>query len=69
MTTLNRRAILKTGAATAALSVLPRIGFAQEGETETHGLSSFGELKYPADFPYFDYVDRPPRAAAGSRHS
>ena len=40
MTTLNRRAILKTGAATAALSVLPRIGFAQEGETETHGLSS-----------------------------
>ena len=30
MTTFNRRAILKTGAAAAALSVLPRIGFAQE---------------------------------------
>ncbi|NVO14216.1 MAG: ABC transporter substrate-binding protein [Rhodoplanes sp.] len=31
--------------------------------TETHGLSAFGDLKYPADFPHFDYVD--PRAPKG----
>ena len=24
---------------------------------ESHGISTFGELKYPADFPHFDYVD------------
>jgi microcin C transport system substrate-binding protein len=29
---------------------------AQEG-TERHGLSAFGDLKYPADFHYFDYVN------------
>ena len=23
----------------------------------SHGISAFGELKYPANFPYFDYVD------------
>ncbi len=32
-------------------------------ETESHGLSAFGDLKYPADFPHFDYVD--PRAPKG----
>lgn len=25
-------------------------------EGEVHGLSAFGDLKYPADFPHFDYV-------------
>ncbi len=25
-------------------------------ERETHGISAFGDLKYPADFPHFDYV-------------
>ena len=24
---------------------------------ESHGISAFGELKYPADFPHFDYVN------------
>lgn len=31
-----------------------------EGEGETivsHGISTFGELRYPADFPHFDYVN------------
>src|SRR3712207_9290096 len=53
----DRRSILKSGAATAALSILPRITWAQEGETETHGLSSFGDLKYGPDFRHFDYVN------------
>ncbi len=26
-------------------------------ETETHGISGFGDLKYPADFKHFDYVN------------
>jgi microcin C transport system substrate-binding protein len=46
MRSFNRRAILKSGAAATAIGLLPKFGFAQEnGETETHGLSSFGELK------------------------
>ena len=32
-------------------------------ETERHGLSAFGDLKYPADFKYFDYVN--PNAPKG----
>lgn len=34
-------------------------GFAESHETiiETHGFSTFGDLKYPADFPYHDYVN------------
>ena len=31
---------------------------AQEaGTTTSHGLSTFGDLKYPADFAHFDYVN------------
>ena len=34
------------------------------GETERHGISAFGDLKYPADFKHFDYVNpNAPRAA------
>jgi microcin C transport system substrate-binding protein len=58
MKTFNRRAILKTGAAGAVLSLLPKSSLAQaEGETETHGLSAFGELKQPPDFKHFAYVN------------
>lgn len=58
MKTISRRAILKSGAAAATLSLLPGAGFAQEtGETETYGLSSFGELKQPPDFKHFSYVN------------
>ncbi len=32
-----------------------------------HGVSAFGELKYPADFEHFDYVD--PAAPKGGRLS
>lgn len=28
-----------------------------DGETITHGISSFGDLKYPVHFPNFDYVN------------
>ena len=37
-------------ALTAAFWRFPRIARAAEGEIETHGLSSFGDLAEPADF-------------------
>src|SRR5437762_14152414 len=43
-----------------ALSLGAIAAFAAAG---SHGLSLFGELKYPADFKNFDYVD--PRAPSG----
>jgi len=61
---LSRRGLL-LGAASAA--ALPRLALGQEGSRTTHGLSSFGELKYPADFPRFDYVN--PEAPRGGRFS
>jgi microcin C transport system substrate-binding protein len=32
-------------------------GMAAEGTAESHGMSAFGDLKYPADFHHFDYVN------------
>jgi microcin C transport system substrate-binding protein len=44
-------------AAWAALAGMPA-GATEEGETiVAHGVSPFGNLKYPADFPHFDYVN------------
>ena len=34
----------------------PALVFAADG-TDIHGLSVFGDLKYPADFHHFDYVN------------
>jgi len=58
-----RRGLVLGGLAAAAL---PRVAAAAEGE-ERHGLSSFGELKYPRDFTHFDYVN--PLAPKGGRFS
>jgi len=61
---LTRRAAL--AAATGALAAaFPRFAAAapEAGEVEAHGLSAFGDLKYPADFRHFDYVD--PQARKG----
>ena len=41
----------------AAFWRFPRIARAAEGEIETHGLSSFGDLAEPADFKRFAYVN------------
>jgi len=40
-----------------------RLSVAQGGETETHGLSPFGELQQPPDFKHFAYVN--PNAPKG----
>ncbi|MGU3540135.1 extracellular solute-binding protein [Methylobacterium sp. A54F] len=53
-------------AAAAALASLPR-GARADAPRTTHGLSSFGELKYGSDFQNFDYVN--PAAPKGGRFS
>ncbi len=59
-----RRAALKAGAggALAALLARPHAAFA-DNSVETHGLSSFGDLALPPDFPHFSYVN--PQAPTG----
>jgi len=67
--TSTRRQILKVAAGCAAATGLSRFlsteAFAQE--REAHGISAFGDLKYPAGFRNFDYVD--PKAPKGGAFS
>ncbi|AEI01848.1 subrate binding protein YejA [Afipia carboxidovorans OM5] len=49
-----RHVLVLGGAAAAALAVRP--ASATEGEF-AHGMSAFGDLKYPKDFTQFDYVN------------
>ena len=52
---LSRRSVLVLGGSTAAAALLPRPSSAED--RESHGISSFGDLKYPPDFSRFDYVN------------
>jgi microcin C transport system substrate-binding protein len=58
---VTRRDTLLLGAGALAL-VVARPADAQVGP-ERHGVSAFGDLKYPADFKHFEYVD--PHAPKG----
>lgn len=62
---ISRRRALQTGAAGLALLATPRgVKAALEtGETESHGLSTFGELDEKPDFKHFAYVN--PNAPKG----
>jgi microcin C transport system substrate-binding protein len=53
--TVTRRDALIVGAGALASATFSGSAFADE--TEMHGISSFGDLKYPADFKHFDYVN------------
>ena len=62
--TLSRRTLLQTGAlalaAPTATTLEPLLRTGAQARAEDgwrHGLSLFGDLKYPADFPAFDYVN------------
>lgn len=55
MAHLNRRHVLGLGL--GALSAAGLRPAAAENGGETHGLSVFGDLKYPADFHHFDYAN------------
>jgi microcin C transport system substrate-binding protein len=56
-----RALIIGAGALGVAAGELDGAGVAvapaAAGEGESHGMSAFGDLKYPADFKHFDYVN------------
>ena len=64
---LSRRTLLRSGAATLAVpaTIIEPLGYltgqASEAKADDkvwrHGLSLFGDLKYPAGFKHFDYVN------------
>ena len=56
MAQLSRRHVIGLGIGAAGASWL-RPATAVGETTETHGMSAFGDLKYPADFHHFDYVN------------
>ncbi len=63
---VTRRDALVLGAgAVASAAISP--GLAQTEPPARHGMSAFGDLKYPADFKHFDYVN--PNAPKGGMFS
>src|SRR6478752_1574599 len=56
MALLNRRHALGLGIGALSAGLL-RPAAADNGGAEMHGMSVFGDLKYPADFKHFDYVN------------
>ncbi|MBW8638074.1 extracellular solute-binding protein [Hoeflea sp. WL0058] len=65
MAAIDRRTfLLASGLGAASLLTPARFAFAQvPSNRRLHGISAFGDLKYPADFTHFDYVD--PQAPKG----
>jgi microcin C transport system substrate-binding protein len=70
---VTRRDTLALGAGAATMLVMrPALGQSEiqaqvQAEVERHGMSGFGDLKYPADFKHFDYVN--PNAPKGGLFS
>ena len=60
---MSRREALLVSAGALAASIYP----AAAQSAERHGMSAFGDLKYPADFPHFNYVN--PNAPKGGVYS
>jgi microcin C transport system substrate-binding protein len=65
---ISRRDALKVGAGALTTAAGAVVGpfpapAAEEEDREVHGISAFGDLKYPPDFRHFDYVD--PHAPKG----
>lgn len=60
---ISRRGVLVLSASALAAAKLPASAVAQDIAAERHGMSAFGDLQYPADFPYFSYVN--PKAPKG----
>jgi microcin C transport system substrate-binding protein len=65
----SRRDTLGLGAGAAATLIVPSVltSEAWSQEAERHGISGFGDLKYPADFKHFEYVN--PKAPKGGLFS
>ena len=62
---ITRRETLALGTVAFALPTAPRLASAEA--SERHGISAFGDLKYPADFKYFDYVNPDAPKGQGNR--
>ena len=56
MAKFSRRHVLGLGVGVLGARLF-RPAMAADTGTEAHGMSVFGDLKYPADFPHFDYVN------------
>lgn len=52
-----RRGVIIGGAAVSLVASRADRALAQSSTGEVHGMSSFGDLKYGADFKHFDYVN------------
>ncbi|MEM8793536.1 MAG: extracellular solute-binding protein [Pseudomonadota bacterium] len=63
--TISRRDFGRLAFGATAVAGLPLA--AQPTDGPSHGLSIFGDLKYPASFPHFDYAD--PKAPIGGEFS
>jgi microcin C transport system substrate-binding protein len=63
---LSRRHVLALGVGALGVTRV-RPAAASEADAEMHGMSVFGDLKYPADFRHFDYVN--PAAPKGGLFS
>ncbi len=57
MAQLSRRHVLALGVGGVFSAAALRGAAASEVPAEAHGISAFGDLKYPADFHHFDYVN------------
>src|SRR6476646_2172397 len=66
MALFSRRHVLGLGIGALSAPVL-RPARAADGAAAVHGISVFGDLKYPADFHHFDYVN--PAAPKGGTFS
>ncbi len=66
---ISRRWLFASAFAIASVFAAERLWAqeAQDGVITSHGISSFGELKYPADFKHWDYVN--PDAPKGGEYS
>jgi microcin C transport system substrate-binding protein len=60
---LSRRRALGLLAGSAAAGIGYRVVPVSAQNADRHGMSAFGDLSYPADFPYFNYVN--PKAPKG----
>jgi microcin C transport system substrate-binding protein len=64
---LSRRGAFNLFAGAAAAVANARIIPASAQNADRHGMSAFGDLKYPPDFPHFSYVN--PNAPKGGTYS
>ncbi|MGB8534187.1 MAG: ABC transporter substrate-binding protein, partial [Pseudolabrys sp.] len=59
----SRRRVLRLFAGAAVAGVGSRVVSASAQNAHRHGMSAFGDLSYPSDFPHFNYVN--PKAPKG----